>query len=451
MKFKAHSTGYCAFAFAGVDGAICVDLRRMNRIIDIDEKNMTAVIEPYVTAQQLQAEAMKRGLDCQIVSAGPIHSPLASCTSAWGIGGKGLSQSWNERNLFGVEWVLPSGELARLGSPGAGAGWFTGDGPGPSLRGIVRGTTGAFGGNGIFTRIGVKLFPWPGKEKLEITGEHPQLGMKIPENMHFSLPYWKNWEDMADATYEIVDNQVAFSVLRMPPDCINWYFTRTNEEFYEAFQKGTLPINRKDHLYHWQTIIAGQTKNEFAYKKKVFEKIVEDTGGKFVKLTPEQEELLTFANVRISYVPRIFRPTADVGTSFGMEESINLIGKLHRTGEQLLGKYMGPDKIPDHGPEGFWAWLNEGRSLHSENAFAFVPDEPESIAAAAAYTLESMTAVNEEALGVQFLPGYFAPFVDMLGPSNFDVHNWIRKIKFEIVDKDDVADNSGYVTREPLS
>ena len=33
----------------------------MNKIIDIDEKNMFAVIEPYVTAAQLQAEAMKRG------------------------------------------------------------------------------------------------------------------------------------------------------------------------------------------------------------------------------------------------------------------------------------------------------------------------------------------------------------------------------------------------------
>ena len=81
---------------------------------------------------------MKRGLDCHIVSAGPTHSPLASCTSIWGIGGKGLTESWNERNLFGVEWVLPTGDVVRLGSPGVGAGWFTADGPGPSLRGIMR-------------------------------------------------------------------------------------------------------------------------------------------------------------------------------------------------------------------------------------------------------------------------------------------------------------------------
>jgi len=33
----------------------------------IDEKNMLAVIEPYVIGAQLQAELMKRGLNCQIM------------------------------------------------------------------------------------------------------------------------------------------------------------------------------------------------------------------------------------------------------------------------------------------------------------------------------------------------------------------------------------------------
>jgi glycolate oxidase len=38
-----------------------VHTKRMNRI-EIDEKNMYAIIEPYVTHAQLHAEAMKRGL-----------------------------------------------------------------------------------------------------------------------------------------------------------------------------------------------------------------------------------------------------------------------------------------------------------------------------------------------------------------------------------------------------
>ena len=37
----------------------------MNRIIEINEKNMYAVVEPYVISAQLQAELMKRGLHLQ--------------------------------------------------------------------------------------------------------------------------------------------------------------------------------------------------------------------------------------------------------------------------------------------------------------------------------------------------------------------------------------------------
>jgi hypothetical protein len=39
----------------------------------------------------------------------------------------------------------------------------------------------------------------------------------------------------------------------------------------------------------------------------------------------------------------------------------------------------------------------------------------------------------------------------MMGPHNFDAQKWIRKIKLEVVDPDDVADSSAYVFPEPIS
>ena len=41
---------------------VILDPKRMNRIVEIDEKRMYAVIEPYVSHAQLHAEANKRGL-----------------------------------------------------------------------------------------------------------------------------------------------------------------------------------------------------------------------------------------------------------------------------------------------------------------------------------------------------------------------------------------------------
>ena len=41
---------------------VLIDSKRMDKIVEIDEKNMFAIIEPYVTHAQLHAEANKRGL-----------------------------------------------------------------------------------------------------------------------------------------------------------------------------------------------------------------------------------------------------------------------------------------------------------------------------------------------------------------------------------------------------
>jgi len=44
------------------DPTICIHFSRMNRILEIDEKNMVARIQAFVDYGQLQAETMKKGL-----------------------------------------------------------------------------------------------------------------------------------------------------------------------------------------------------------------------------------------------------------------------------------------------------------------------------------------------------------------------------------------------------
>ena len=64
-------------------GTIVLDLRRMNHIIEINEKNMYAVVEPYVINSQLQAELMKRGLNCNIKGAGSNGWLCSRGTDTW--------------------------------------------------------------------------------------------------------------------------------------------------------------------------------------------------------------------------------------------------------------------------------------------------------------------------------------------------------------------------------
>ena len=96
---------------------IKIDLRRMNRILEINEKSMYAVVEPYVIGAQLQAELMKRGLNCNQCGAGTNCSALPIAAHQ-GIGHLSQSASYGERNQLALEWVTPDGEIVRLGFSG---------------------------------------------------------------------------------------------------------------------------------------------------------------------------------------------------------------------------------------------------------------------------------------------------------------------------------------------
>ncbi|MCR4393814.1 MAG: FAD-binding oxidoreductase, partial [Dehalococcoidales bacterium] len=168
VQYKASSTGWLYSDPAGPN-CIKIDLRRMNRIIEINEKSMYAVVEPYVVGGQLQAECMKRGLNCNLTGAGANCSALPMAAHV-NLGHLSQSGSYGERNMLALEWVTPDGDIVRLGSLGSLNEWFCGDGPGPSLRGIVRGNTTPLGGLGVYTKAAQKLFHWPGPTTFPMEG-----------------------------------------------------------------------------------------------------------------------------------------------------------------------------------------------------------------------------------------------------------------------------------------
>ena len=103
-----------------------------------------------------------------------------------------------DENMLGLEWVMPDGEIQRIGSLGSGLGWFYGEGPGPSIRAIIRGRQGTMGAMGVFTKCAVKLYPWPGPKVLPVEGKAPAYRTNLPK--HFSsiytgLPHWQAYAD----------------------------------------------------------------------------------------------------------------------------------------------------------------------------------------------------------------------------------------------------------------
>ena len=100
IKYKASSTFWAAMGFPSDEDVIQLDMRRMDRILEIDEKNMFATIEPHVIGAALQAEAMKLGLNTHMIGAGAGCSPLASATSYLGPGPDSIFMGTSPENML---------------------------------------------------------------------------------------------------------------------------------------------------------------------------------------------------------------------------------------------------------------------------------------------------------------------------------------------------------------
>jgi hypothetical protein len=288
LMAKPLSTGFHAVCAASRDRVIVLDLKRMNRIIDIDAKNQIAIVEPYVRAIDLQTEAFKVGLTVHTVSAGSNHSILASTAAAWGYGASGPTTSYSGRNLLGVEWVLPTGEVLTLGSGGTGAGWFTADGPGPSLRGVMRGFQGTFGGLGVFTKCAVKLYKWNGPANWKFHGKSPVYVLdQFPQRMAMNVHAFPDAKAMADAGYKLGEAEIEFACFRTPAFLSALGMTENNEELKVAMESGFFDKSMHHVLIN---AVIGYSDGEFKWKMAAMKQIMRETGGVKVpmniKMTP---------------------------------------------------------------------------------------------------------------------------------------------------------------------
>jgi glycolate oxidase len=451
LRFRAMSTGTASFHRVTSEGVVSIDLRRMDQIVHLDAANQMAVIEPYVTAQQLMAESLKVGLVPHVIGAGWTHSPLASATSLGGIGITGNHTGFNVRNLLSWEWVTPEGEIVRGGSAGSGAGWYAGEGPGPGFRGMLRGSVGAASGLGVFTRIGYKLHPWAGPERLEHVGPHPQYGIVLNDKMRLYQPVWETWEQTTKATYELMISNAAQYVTRLPPDHLGWNFSATNQEFCEMFHAGTLPeAARNENRISWSLVALSETHAEAEWRDRVIRSIVEKTGGRLLNLTEEEAGQIARNVITSCYSPRAFRSgPRQVSTSVGVYDSFSHLPDMVATGTRLMAPYKNKHKTFAAGsPEEFWIWPTEGRHLWGENIVAADNETVESAGDAMSFIIQTMEENDRRPIG-------FAAFA--LGDLLVDIYcakdganQYMRRIK-ALFDPHDAANGmqpSGKVTAQ---
>ena len=266
LKFKAQSTGLGPWNCVSSDDVVLLDLRRMDKIRKIDTKNMYCVVEPYVTGSTLQAELLKYDLNCHMPGAGPQVSPLASATSMAGPGFTSDFTGYASRNVLGTEWVFPDGELLKVGTLGLESepDWYCGDGPGFSLRGIMRGPAGAKSGIGVFTAVAIKLYPYPVDSKWNLSGVGPSYDFEVPNYMEMHFISYRNWDMLQDALYKFSEAEVGYHCYYTSNLAIGAVLSNSKSELVETLAKASM---LKKPLI---ILICAKTQREFNYKRKMF-------------------------------------------------------------------------------------------------------------------------------------------------------------------------------------
>ncbi len=428
VRFRPVCTGWTGMFPPGI---IYLDLRRMNRIVEINEKNMYAVVEPYVISAQLQAELMKRGLHFNVKGAGTNCSAMLR-----GHGHLDQTTSGDDRNHLAIEWVTPEGELVRSGSLGSSDEWFCGDGPGPSIRSILTSAVPPGVTPGVFTKAAVKIYHWPGPSRFPIQGESPNYSLsEIPPNMMARYYSFPSVEKMWQAEIKIGESEIAFELMGFNVSMVAANITTSNEQEEETFKRMSKEVQGPGFFI----IIAGNSAADFEYKQRVLNQIIRETGGQSLKSVedPRTEGILLCQCIRIS---ASIRETFRAGGAFS---SIPVMGQRDLTIKWAVG--AGKAKVPliEKGfivPDGgaFFGWgVEQGHLGKTEIFCKFDPQNAEAKAAVEAWHKEqSARALKERYFALLMGPA------DKIGPEMSNYHLWWKQIQ-QAIDPNGVTPEAG--------
>jgi glycolate oxidase len=443
LQFKASSTGWGPYCDPTGPGVIKIDLRRMNRILEINEKNMYAVVEPYVIFAQLQAELMKRGLNCNIIGAGSNCSALPLAANQ-GIGHQSQSSSYGDRNQLAFEWVTPDGEIVRAGSLASLSEWFCGDGPGPSLRGIIRGNVVPLGGLGIYTKAAAKVYHWPGPPTFPIEGVSPNYKPSyIPPGFMVRYIHFPSMQKMREALHRVGESEIGFILMGFNPAMVCGNKARSNNEDLELLKQYTEEVQGPGFLL----IIVGNSPNDFEYKRGTLHLIMEETNGKSLRDVEDPESagsfIWRFTRVTGS-VRETCRATGCFGGEVGGTDVFELMHNYILRASKVKQEFIDKGLLHADGTDPFVQSIEHGHQGHGEMLIRYFPSNPESVKASYEIFMEANKTAIKGHYGV---PAHVwsDAIHDMYGPHASNYTKWLRRIK-KAFDPNAASESSHYIS-----
>ncbi len=201
------------------EGGIVLDMKRMDKIIEVNGKSRYALIEAGVSQAALKSYLEKNHPHLQHST--PEAPPTVTVVANALIQGHGhISPRYgvNSEMINGMEVVLPTGEVCKIGSCSVSPYWFT-RGPLPDLSGLF---VGWYDTTGVVTKLSLRLYPKPPlREVLAFSTDDVDL---IP-----------------DAVYGVTELDILedlFLIMQEKPDWMNHVFfvLMVSAHFEEEFE-----------------------------------------------------------------------------------------------------------------------------------------------------------------------------------------------------------------------
>jgi FAD/FMN-containing dehydrogenase len=256
-KEKIAVTPYVAGGNIGgvaipLEGGIILDLKRMDRIIEVNETDMYALVEAGVTFGHIKAYLNKHHPNLIYTYAfSPPSTGVVTNALLQGLDNLSFRYGAASHWVTGLEVILPTGELVKIGSCAVSNTWqaFV---PFPELAGLFLGWQGT---TGVITKMAVSLWPKP----------------KHTVSMNFMLM------DL-ESTFELIR---AVSRTRVPDDIIGTSFALNKVqgmagEHKKASIYPAAPRQADEPEFTISMEISGNTEEELNAKVKVIEAVVRE-------------------------------------------------------------------------------------------------------------------------------------------------------------------------------
>jgi len=157
-------------------GGILLSVERMNKILEVDDQNLMAVVEPGVVTNKLDEVLQRHGLFFAGYPMSEEFCFIGGNVSENAGGGRAVKYGVTGQYIKGLELVAPTGEIIQLG------GKRIKDVTGYDMVQLMVGSEGTLG---IFTKIFIKLLPRPTvRQAILALFEDPETAIAVvPEIM----------------------------------------------------------------------------------------------------------------------------------------------------------------------------------------------------------------------------------------------------------------------------